>query len=122
MTIDYRVEKIAAPSESALLVHIRHAQYVSGLGGGREDAHVYFIQRGTDGPIKIGASTNVVRRLGELQIAAPETMRLIGVAILGGYGLESRLHRFHAADLLGGEWFTPTADVWETVRDLGWPQ
>lgn len=112
-----------APTEAALLAHIERAQAISArVPGDRDFAHVYFIQRGEGGPIKIGASTNVVRRLGELQIAAPESMLLIGVWLMAGWRMERRLQDLHATECLGGEWFAPTETVWETVRTFGWPQ
>lgn len=109
--------------EAALIDHIRRAQDISvRADGDRDFAHVYFIQRGNDGPIKIGASSNVVRRLAEFQIASPEPMRLIGVWLMAGFRMERGLQNLHAEDCLGGEWFRPSEQVWETVRTFGWPR
>lgn len=102
-----------------LLGRIATAERLVSIGAGREDTHVYFIQRGTDGPIKIGASSNVVRRLAEIQIGAPEEMHLVGIWLFGGTSSERGLHRLHAADRLGGEWFAPTDDVWDSIRSFG---
>jgi hypothetical protein len=65
---------------------------------------VYFIQRGSDGPVKIGKSQNPESRRLLLQQSSPEPLQIIGVC-LGGYPAESQLHRWFAADRLEGEWF-----------------
>lgn len=101
-----------------LMERIALAQRVSDIGD-RSDIHVYFIQRGEGGPIKIGASSNVVRRLAELQIGAPEDMRIVGVWIYGGRSGERGLHRMHSTDRIGGEWFAPTDEVWASAREFG---
>src|SRR5690606_13923580 len=100
MTIDYATGELAS--------RIATAQRLVEIGAGREDIHVYFVQRGADGPIKIGASSNVVRRLGELQIGAPEEMRLVGLWIYGGRSGERGLHALNRDDRIAGEWFAPT--------------
>ena len=115
--------EIGEPTALDLLAHVRRAQRISSRApGDRDFAHVYFVQRGHGGPIKIGASTNVVRRLGELQIAAPEPMRLVGVWLMAGTRSERALHNLHCDDCLGGEWFASTTAVWDTVRAFGWPR
>jgi len=68
---------------------------------------VYFIQHGTNGPVKIGTTTgNPHARLRALQTGAPEPLRLL-CAIDGDAALERELHeRFKALRLRAdGEWF-----------------
>jgi hypothetical protein len=40
-------------------------------------SHMYFIQQGTTGPIKIGVSNNPYQRLANLQTANPYKLRLL---------------------------------------------
>ena len=66
---------------------------------------VYFIQSGSDGPIKIGTAVDPRERLRKLQMGSPVRLRLLAIA--QGVGLEKRLHR-QFRDLRGlGEWFEP---------------
>jgi Meiotically Up-regulated Gene 113 (MUG113) protein len=93
---------------------------------------VYFIQMGNHGPIKIGHTRNIDRRLAMLQSANPEplTVRLI---LEGGRPEEKSLHAKFRADRIGGEaggeWFRPSEAILNfiksyptTARDhvLGW--
>lgn len=66
-------------------------------------------------PIKIGFSSNPLKRLGELQTGNPQRLALI-VAV-GGVEreLEAMLHAQYAAERLEGEWFLPTPRVIDLV-------
>jgi len=76
------------------------------------DCGVYFVQaRNIDGPIKIGVSRNVFRRLFALQISHYECLYLIG-AIPGGdktleAQLQDRFWKFH----IRGEWFRSSPEL-----------
>ena len=83
------------------------------------DSHVYFIQQGRSGPIKIGRSVDVLARLRALQTGCHEELRILGVSLLGGAPLERRLHRMFAADRLSGEWFRPSQLMYEVIADFG---
>lgn len=74
---------------------------------------VYFIQRGLDGPVKIGVTVDVRRRIEELQVGSAEELRLL-VALPGTPEDESLLHKRFAAFHIRGEWFHPSAEL------LGW--
>lgn len=65
---------------------------------------VYFIQQGTDGPIKIGKTSEPWTRLRELQCANPDDLRMLGV-LEGGRDLEGRLHHEFRQGHIRGEWF-----------------
>lgn len=67
-------------------------------------AHVYFIQAGVNGPIKIGYAFDPRKRMIGLQIAHWEKLLLLGV-IPGSEIQEHRLHRAFKEDHLRGEWF-----------------
>ena len=66
---------------------------------------IYFIQLGTNGPIKIGCSRNPPNRLRTLQTSHPlEILRLLG-HFRGGPQVERGLHQTFASDRIRGEWF-----------------
>lgn len=79
----------------------------------REPVFTYFIQRGDDGPIKIGRAKRPRARLRTLATASAEPLRLL--ATLEG-DHEGALHLRHAADRMQGEWFRPTAKVLAEVE------
>jgi len=62
----------------------------------------YFIQAGTDGPVKIGVAKDVEQRIKELQTGCPDDLRLIG-RIQGNF--ESELHQRFSQFRVRGEWF-----------------
>lgn len=78
---------------------------------------VYFIQRGNDGPVKIGFAADIAGRVASLQTGCPE--KLVVLAALGGSAhTEKSIHREFADARLGGEWFSPTARLMTFVRSL----
>lgn len=70
--------------------------------------NTYFIQAVTGGPIKIGKSRTIHKRVAALQLGNPET--LVCFALIPG-NCEFEIHeRFH--DLcVGGEWFRPGPEL-----------
>ena len=68
----------------------------------------YFIQRGTDGPIKIGRTNSVSRRLQALQTSCAETLSLRGW-IHGD--VESEMHELFSQFRMNGEWFRPDESI-----------
>lgn len=71
---------------------------------------VYFVQEGTSGPIKIGATSNVIGRTRSLQLATWRTLNLLG-ACKGGRDLERALHARFRSHEIAGEWFHPVPDL-----------
>lgn len=67
---------------------------------------VYFIQQGTDGPIKIGITTNLDNRLRTFQTASPVRLRVLRTEP-GGRKRELQLHRRFRSHRMEGEWFQP---------------
>lgn len=66
--------------------------------------HIYFVESGEGGPIKIGVAIDVTARLKDLQVANPIPLRLL-VSIRGDYDDERSLHRRFASERISGEWF-----------------
>lgn len=73
---------------------------------------IYFIQEGTDGPIKIGRTTqgHIHVRLSQLQCGNPSPLRLLGY-LPGDLGLERAMHSILARHRLQGEWFAAHPEV-----------
>lgn len=80
---------------------------------------VYFIQRGEAGPIKIGQSKNPKARLASLQTASDQPLRFVAIAT-GDKQSERELHAKFASARLTGEWFSPTEELIEHARAIGW--
>lgn len=79
--------------------------------------HVYFIQVGTDGPIKIGFTKNNIKaRVRAMQTVSPHILHWIG-CFVGSRDDERNAHRLLQNSSLRGEWFYPTVEVLAFVRD-----
>jgi hypothetical protein len=102
------------------------ASYVTWVGG-HAGSYVYFVQAGTDGPVKIGFTTSPSLRLSAIQIGSAKRLRLV-CAVPGGRCLEMALHKAFAGAQMSGEWFKPTpklvammAELAETNKDGAGP-
>lgn len=78
---------------------------------------IYYIQRGEDGPIKIGTSNDPERRLAELQTGSGEPLRLLAV-IPGDRSLERQIHSALRDHQGIGEWFKPSPAELEYLQRL----
>lgn len=87
--------------------------------------YVYFIQRESGGPIKIGKAERPEQRLVSLQVGNHEILTIRAVC-LGGHAAERRLHSRFAHLLIRNEWFEPDSDLvaliarlpsWEDVKN-----
>ena len=75
---------------------------------------LYFIQMRQTGAIKIGRSSNVERRLGELPVGAPHKLRVLMVVADKGH-IERDMHQrlqHHRLRVGKGEWFGPDC-LWD---------
>lgn len=72
--------------------------------------HVYFVQVGDAGPIKIGFSIDPVSRFSALQSGHSERLRLLKT-LPGSIGFERELHRRFAEHRTNGEWFSPSVEI-----------
>lgn len=88
---------------------LRKLNYLEAL-----DTKIYFIQRGHDGPIKIGRGDNPKKRLRQLQTASPEPLNLLG-EVCGSMEFETWLHRKFRHLNISGEWFKPDSELVEYI-------
>lgn len=77
---------------------------------------VYFIG-GDEGPIKIGYSTWVARRLEEFQAVSPVPMRVLA-RMPGKRAAEAEFHRRFDAGRLHGEWFERTPELLALIDQI----
>lgn len=71
---------------------------------------VYFVEAGPKGPIKIGWSQEVDRRIEILQVANAQTLKLLG-KIPGTMQDEQALHKRFAHLRIQGEWFKNASEI-----------
>jgi len=74
------------------------------------DGHVYFVESGEGGPIKIGWSQNVERRITELQVANAHKLHLLGV-VPGTMKKEGELHAKFSHLRMEAEWFQNSPEI-----------
>jgi len=84
--------------------------------------HIYFIQSGLDGPIKIGISNNPKKRMRELQHSCPFELRMVGIIKNGGKEWEDKLHRKFAHSRMKGEWYKPTQTLLQCIQQSNNPK
>jgi len=76
---------------------------------------IYFVQREGGGPIKIGFSTNIEKRVRMLQIASPELLHVIAHGP-GTLAEENLLQRRLAAFRVRGEWYRDCDEIRAAIR------
>jgi predicted GIY-YIG superfamily endonuclease len=74
---------------------------------------IYFVQCEMDGPIKIGFTDNVNRRMSALRSSNSEMLILLGV-MEGDRALEKEIQKLF--EKKQGEWFYPTPALYEYIR------
>ncbi len=75
---------------------------------------VYFVQARGGGPVKIGMTSNVPRRLRQLQAASDEELvvrRTVRVHVSKARTMERNLHAHFDEARLDGEWFRPVPEL-----------
>jgi hypothetical protein len=80
------------------------------MSGGR-GTHTYFVQAVDGGLIKIGATTDPIRRLQLIQACSPVRLRILGVMWNRGWLYEQDLHRDFDDLREYGEWFRPAPEL-----------
>ena len=81
---------------------------------------IYFVQFGSDGPIKIGMTTGntlatVYTHIKSLQTASPYGLHLIAV-MPGKAGTEQKIHKKFSSTRLQGEWFLSDETLLTFIR------
>lgn len=84
--------------------------------GRQEKALVYFVG-GDTGPIKIGHSRHLDRRLRDIQWGNHEKVRLLASAP-GGQRAEARYHKRFIRHRLEGEWFSRAPEILQEIDRL----
>lgn len=82
---------------------------------------IYFGRLGSDGPVKIGFTKNLKRRLPFLQTACPAPIAIIR-EIEGTLETERWLHEYFDALRQHGEWFTYTDEMLAVVPTIEPPK
>ena len=70
------------------------------------DGYIYFVQMGFVGPVKIGYTKNIDKRISSLQTASPYKLNLLCV-MPGTEDYEKDIHAGLDEIRLEGEWFLP---------------
>lgn len=86
-----------------------------------EEINLYFIQMGEMGPIKVGITSDIKKRLIELQTGNPEQLNVLCCEKLEAEkarSLEKEYHLMLRDASLKGEWFKPTPFVLEIIEDV----
>ena len=78
------------------------------------EPYTYFLQAGSDGPIKIGSTRNLPVRLRTLCAMSPVPLKLLGV--MKG-DAKDRCHLQLGAFRLHGEWFAPSSVVFDFIGE-----
>jgi len=79
---------------------------------------VYFVQSRLGGPIKIGLTTQLNQRLKQLQNESPIPLQIVG-ALRGDEKVEAAIHERFRKLRLHGEWFEPSTELVEFIRQIG---
>lgn len=76
---------------------------------------VYFIQGVNGGPIKIGHTDNIEKRIKQMQTGNPNQLILLHIT-RGGKNLEDQIHEEFKEDHYRGEWFKPSKRILEFIE------
>ena len=79
--------------------------------------YVYFIRVGTTGPIKIGWSNDVFKRLSQLQTGNPFNLCLVKY-VAGTYKDELALHKKFSRFRISREWFEAASELLEYIDSI----
>lgn len=104
---DRAARRIFTALRDAFLLQESDARYTS------KGPRTYFLQAGTDGPIKIGSTKNLMVRLRTLCAMSPLPLTLLGIVPTD---VEEDCHRQLGAFKLHGEWFSPSPEVIAFIR------
>jgi hypothetical protein len=80
------------------------------------DEVVYVLGTPGSNTVKIGRTTNLAKRLADIQRMSPVPLSVLW-STPGGHELETRLHRHFATHRSHGEWFTFEADPVRAIKE-----
>jgi hypothetical protein len=80
------------------------------------DGMVYFVEAGAGGPIKIGWTQDIDRRIAELQTANAHKLTLLGM-VPGTMETEASLHARFSHLRLEAEWFKNSEEIHDFLRE-----
>lgn len=83
----------------------------------KNTGYIYFIQMGFMGPIKIGLTKDIDKRLVSLQTGSPYPLRLLSWTP-GNEETEKYVHDLYRDHRLEGEWFLPHPDLVQDIEYL----
>lgn len=106
MQVMWGLERMSIPALDALLAKPP-----------REDGFIYFVQRLTGGPIKIGFAVEPERRVKALATGSSEPLVFLG-QLPGNRATERKIHEQFAHLREHGEWFRPGPDLTTFVEGL----
>lgn len=100
--------------------HVEPVTYMRGLPRELQEPEevwgfVYFVSAGEGGPIKIGWSQDVGRRIEELQTANPHNLILLAT-LRGTMADEARFHSMFARFQMQSEWFEPAQEILDFIE------
>ena len=80
------------------------------------DGVVYFVQSGEDGPIKIGWTQDIERRIAELQTANAHPLKLLG-EVPGTMRDETAMHARFSHLRMEAEWFRNALEIQTFLKE-----
>lgn len=80
-------------------------------------SYVYFVQAGTDGPVRIGTSTRVAHDLNMIQAELPFQLQVLRIT-RGDRSLEGRLHKALSEYCLRGDWYEPSGPLMNLISSF----
>jgi len=79
--------------------------------------YIYFLRAGQDGPIKIGFTAVLERRLAQLRAGSSIALCILGI-YRGTKSGEAAIHRWFNDEWLHNEWFAPTQRLLDFLSHL----
>jgi hypothetical protein len=77
---------------------------------------IYFVQSGNDGPIKIGYTSDVARRINKMQCDTPHKLHVLGV-LDAEQNTEKELHSRFAPFRYRAEWYNPEQELLDYAKE-----
>lgn len=79
------------------------------------DGVVYFVEAGSGGPVKIGWTQDIERRIAELQTANAHKLNLLGT-VAGTMENEAAVHAHFSHLRMEAEWFNNSSEIHEFIK------